>query len=125
MVTQQSGALAGQLGTRTPRDSTFHGRDPETVASQCISRDTPTKCQARTRLYRNGALVSDGFPVSEISDHLADPSATIWLDLRAPDPQDLAVLGDEFGLHPVALEDALYDWERPKLDRYPTHLFLT
>ena len=125
MVTQQSGALGGQLGTRTPRDSTFHGRDPETVAPTCISRDTPTKCQARTRLYRNGALVSEGFPVSQISDFIADGSATVWLDLRDPDPRDLAVLGDEFGLHPVALEDALYDWERPKVDRYSTHLFLT
>ena len=66
-----------------------------------------------------------GFPVSEISDHLTDERATIWLDLRDPDPGDLAVLGDEFGLHPVAVEDALHDWERPKIDRYRTHLFLT
>ena len=86
---------------------------------------TPTKCQARTRLYRNGTLVSEGFPVAEISDHLADERATIWLDLRDPDPEDLAVLGDEFGLHPVAIEDAVHDRERPKLDRYRTHLFLT
>jgi magnesium transporter len=125
MVTQQSGALGGQLGTRTPRDSTFHGRDPQSVAPHCISRETPTKCQARTRLYRNGTLVSEGFPVSQISDFIAEKSATVWLDLRAPDSRDLAVLGEEFGLHPVALEDALYDWERPKLDRYSTHLFLT
>src|SRR5215469_182829 len=98
MVTQQSGALGGQLG-RTPRDSTFHGRDAGTVALHCISRETPTKCQARTRLYRNGTLVSEGFPVSEISDHMSDKSATIWLDLRSPDPEDLGVLGEEFGLH--------------------------
>ncbi|MGH3270805.1 MAG: CorA family divalent cation transporter [Trebonia sp.] len=35
------------------------------------------------------------------------------------------MLGDEFGLHPVAVEDALYDRERPKIDRYRTRLFLT
>ena len=69
--------------------------------------------------------MAEGFPVSEISDHLTDERTTIWLDLRDPDPEDLAVLGDEFGLHPVAVEDALYDWERPKIDRYRTHLFLT
>jgi magnesium transporter len=125
MVTQQSGALGGQLGSRTQLDSTFHGSDPETVAAAAICSDTPTKCQARTRLYRDGTLAAEGFPVNEISDHLTDERATIWLDLRDPDPEDLAVLGDEFGLHPVALEDALYDWERPKLDRYRTHLFLT
>ena len=35
------------------------------------------------------------------------------------------MLRDEFGLHPLAVEDALYDRERPKLDRYRTHLFIT
>ena len=35
------------------------------------------------------------------------------------------MLQEEFGLHPVAIEDALVDRERPKIDRYRTHLFLT
>ena len=119
------GALGGQLGTRAPRDTTFHGSDPDTVAASAICRVTPTKCQARTRLYRDGTLIAEGFPVEEISDHLADSGVTIWLDLRDPDSEDLQVLGDEFGLHPVAIEDAAHDWERPKLDRYRSHLFLT
>src|SRR5271165_2369748 len=119
------GAIGGQLGApATPRLQTFHGSDPDTVAASAISHTTPTRCQARTRLYRNGRLVAEGFPVAEISDHLAG-GATIWLDLRDPDREDLAVLQDEFGLHPVAIEDALFDRERPKLDRYRTHLFLT
>ena len=49
----------------------------------------------------------------------------VWLDLRNPDHNDLAVLQDEFGLHPVAIEDALVDRERPKIDHYRTHLFMT
>ena len=64
MVTQQSGALGGQLGSRTPLDSTFHGSDPDTVAAAAICSVTPTKCQARTRLYRDGTLVAEGFPVA-------------------------------------------------------------
>jgi magnesium transporter len=35
------------------------------------------------------------------------------------------VLQEEFGLHPVAIEDARVARERPKIDRYRTHLFLT
>jgi magnesium transporter len=119
------GALGGQLGTRTPRGVTFHGSDPDTVAASAICRDTPTKCQARTRLYRNGRLIAEGFPVEQISDHLVDGAVTVWLDLRDPDPEDLTVLGEEFGLHPIAIEDAEHNWERPKLDRYRSHLFLT
>jgi magnesium transporter len=132
MTTEQTdlatpqGALAGQLGSsRSLRDRTFHGRDPDTVAASAISHATPTKCQARTRLYRNGQLAAEGFDVALISDHLADEHAVVWLDLRDPDPADLEVLQEEFGLHPVAVEDAAFDRERPKIDRYATHLFLT
>jgi magnesium transporter len=37
----------------------------------------------------------------------------------------MAVLTDEFGMHPLAVEDATGRHERPKLDRYPDHLFLS
>jgi magnesium transporter len=121
----RAGAIGGQLGATTARDTTFHGGDPETVAAACICRDTPTQCQARTRLYRNGQLAAEGFAIEQISDHLTDTGATVWLDLRQPTKDDLAVLQEEFGLHPVAIEDALVSRERPKIDRYNTHLFLT
>ena len=115
----------GVLGARPLLVSTFHGRDPDTVAASTVCDVTPTKCQARTRLYRDGRLELEGFPVAEISDHLVDEAVTIWLDLRDPDREDLDVLSEEFGLHPLAVEDAVYEHERPKLDRYGSHLFLT
>ena len=82
---------------------------------------------ARTRLYRDGKLELEGFPAADISEYLADESVTIWLDLRDPDPghDDLAVLSEEFGLHPVAVEAALQHSRRPKLARYRDYLFLT
>ena len=82
---------------------------------------------ARTRLYRDGKLELEDFPVADISEYLADESVTIWLDLRDPDPghDDLAVLSEEFGLHPVAVEAALQHTRRPKLARYRDYLFLT
>jgi magnesium transporter len=110
--------------TRLPPPATFHGRDPNTVAGPAIAHSTPTRCQARTRLYRNGTLELEGFPVADISEYLLDDSAVVWLDLRDPDREDLAVLSAEFGLHPVAVEDAVHPHERPKLDRYRSHLFL-
>jgi magnesium transporter len=119
------GARGGALGAGAPVGQTFHGRDPGQVAAATICALSSTRCQARTRLYRSGQLELEGFPVADISDHLADPSVTIWLDLRGPDQGDLAVLSEEFGLHPLAIEDALHHRQRPKLDRYPTHLFVT
>jgi magnesium transporter len=120
-----SGALGGQLGASGLRERTFHGSDPHTVAEAAICQVSTTRCQARTRLYRDGQLVDQGFTVERISDHLVDGKAMIWLDLRDPDHEDLLVLQNEFGLHPVAIEDALLDRERPKIDRYETHLFMT
>jgi magnesium transporter len=120
-----SGAIGGRLGAGTARETTFHGGDPHTVAADTICHESPTRCQVRTRVYRDGLLVEQGFPVDRISDHLADGDTTIWLDLRDPDHEDLTVLQHEFGLHPVAIEDAVVDRERPKIDRYKSHLFMT
>lgn len=49
----------------------------------------------------------------------------VWLDLCVPDKDDLAAVSEEFGLHPLAVEDAIHQHQRPKLDRYQTHLFLS
>src|SRR5712691_13197502 len=74
----------------------FGGVDPDTVAASALCEFTPTRCQARNRLYRNGVLELEGFPVADISDHLRDESAVIWLDLRDPSREDLDVLSAEF-----------------------------
>ena len=124
-LTEAVGTSGGALGGRLAGTEAFHGQDPERAALPCISRVSPTKCQARTRLYRNGQLELEGFPVADISDYVTDRDVTVWLDLRDPDHDDLGVLSEEFGLHPLAIEDAGFERQRPKLDRYRTHLFLT
>ncbi len=124
-LAQVDGTSDGADGAQPPVTETFHGRDPETAAASTICKITPTQCQARTRLYRDGRLELEGFPVADISDYLDDRTVTIWLDLRRPTRDDLAVLIDEFGLHPLAVEDAGLEHQRPKLDRYRSHLFLT
>ncbi|MFJ1761325.1 magnesium transporter CorA family protein [Amycolatopsis sp. NPDC088138] len=80
---------------------------------------------ARTRLYRDGVLVAEDFPAADVSDHLADPAATVWLDLCAPTEADLATISEELSLHKLAVEDVVQDHQRPKVDRYDTHSFLT
>ena len=84
-----------------------------------------TTCVAHTRAYRDGDLVEEGFDVAQVSDHLEIPGTTVWLDLLQPSAEDLAVLVEELGLHPLAVEDAIHLNQRPKLDRYDDHLFLS
>jgi magnesium transporter len=77
-----------------------------------------------TRLYRNGELAASDFPVAEISDHLAEQGSAIWADFVSPTAADLARIEEELGLHQLAVEDAVHELQRPKLDRYESHLFL-
>jgi magnesium transporter len=79
----------------------------------------------RTRLYRNGVLEAENFPAAEVSAYLDDPTATVWLDLCAPTEADLATISEELSLHQLAVEDAVHKHQRPKLDRYDSHAFLT
>ncbi|WP_103381348.1 magnesium transporter CorA family protein [Pseudonocardia dioxanivorans] len=110
----------------TPRTVPAHG-DPQTPGPRAHSVTTavPPRCPTRTRLYRDGTLVEEGFPAERISEQLAaHHDAVVWLDLHDPDEADLAILVDEFGLHPLAVEDAVVDEQRPKADRYSSHLFV-
>jgi magnesium transporter len=94
------------------------------IIASTVSLVPPPACPTRTRWYRNGRVAEEGFPPEEISERLdADPDSFAWLDLDDPDEADLAIVTQEFGLHPLAVEDAVHDHQRPKLDRYATHLF--
>ncbi|HET7900035.1 MAG TPA: magnesium transporter CorA family protein [Candidatus Nanopelagicales bacterium] len=69
-------------------------------------------------------LTLEDFPVEDISDHLATADAVVWVDLCAPDPDDLAHVAVELGLHRLAVADATDLRQRPKLDHYASHEFL-
>jgi magnesium transporter len=80
---------------------------------------------ARTRVWRKEVLEKEDFPMSAVSDYLQENDTLVWADLCLPDQDDLNQLADELGLDPLAVEDALEHHERPKIDRYPSHLFVT
>jgi magnesium transporter len=80
---------------------------------------------ARTRLYRDGELALENFPVEDISEYIKDEQACVWLDYCEPTQADLATIAAELKLHPLAVEDAVNEHQRPKLDRYDSHLFLS
>jgi magnesium transporter len=79
----------------------------------------------RTRLYRSGVLETENCPVHDISELITQPGVTVWLDMCEPDENDLATISEELNLHRLAVEDAVQERQRPKLDRYDSHLFVT
>jgi len=52
------------------------------------------------------------------------PAGMAWIGLYRPDEHELNELADEFGLHPLAVEDAVTAHQRPKLERYGNTLFV-
>ena len=99
-------------------------KSAEHPVAACLA-ESPTSCEAHTRAYRGGKLVAEGFPVADVSDYLAKRDTVVWLDLEKPTRSDLAVLTQEFGLHELAIDDALNEHQRAKLDRYSDHMFLS
>lgn len=93
--------------------------DPEADPTNRVGREPP-----RTRVYRGGKLEAEGFAVARVSDYLEEPDTVVWLDLCAPRPDQLHVISEELNLSSLAVEDAVSPRERPKLDRYDSHLFL-
>lgn len=47
-----------------------------------------------------------------------------WIGLNEPNEGELRLLQDRFGLHPLAVEDALHARQMPKVDVYGDHLFV-
>lgn len=80
---------------------------------------------AMTRVYRDGVLEAEGFAVADVSEYLEQPDTVVWVDFCAPTKTQLHELAGELGLHELAVEDALGPHQRPKLDHYATHLFLS
>ena len=48
----------------------------------------------------------------------------VWIGLHEPDEHQMQAVADVFGLHPLAVEDAVAAHQRPKLERYDDTLFL-
>ncbi len=80
---------------------------------------------AMTRVYRKGVLEAEGFPLADVSEHLEERDTVVWVGFCGPSKEQLHELAGELGLHELAVEDALSPHQRPKLDRYATHLFLS
>lgn len=74
-------------------------------------------------LYRNGQRVR---PVSidERPDCPADKSEFVWIGVADPTPEEMQTLARTYGLHPLAVEDAIKANQLPKVDIYDGQLFV-
>ena len=62
--------------------------------------------------------------IDEISDVLETPDQWVWVGLHEPNAALLKQLGEEFALHPLAIEDARNAHQRAKIELYGESLFI-
>ncbi|MEI5584180.1 MULTISPECIES: magnesium and cobalt transport protein CorA [unclassified Agromyces] len=76
-------------------------------------------------VYRDGHRVATPPTLEETFETLAEhPGGFAWIGLYRPTTAELAAVTEEFGLHPLAAEDAAKGHQRPKLERYGETLFV-
>jgi magnesium transporter len=73
-------------------------------------------------VYRDGRKVAD-IPKEDISEYVVRPDCLIWVALADATPDELAEMAEEFGLHPLAVEDARKGHQRPKIEEFDESLF--
>src|SRR6476619_684513 len=76
---------------------------------------TPAHGVMASVAYAAGKRVAE-VPLDDISEVLKQPGTFVWIGLFEPDEPLLRKVQEEFGLHDLAIEDALTAHQRPKLE---------
>lgn len=72
--------------------------------------------------YQDGERLTD-VPSQQIGEYLHRPGCFVWVALKDAEPRELRDMQSEFGLHELAVEDALHGNQRPKIEEYGDSLF--
>jgi magnesium transporter len=73
--------------------------------------------------YQDGRKIADHIPIDDISEYVKRPECFVWVALKEPTPEELDKMQEEFGLHPLAVEDARHGHQRPKVEEYGSSIF--
>ncbi|GHE04577.1 magnesium and cobalt transport protein CorA [Streptomyces alanosinicus] len=108
------------------RPSRVSPRKAASTSSYDTTRDPATpSAVVDCAVYREGTRVASGKPLSphEAMRLVRRDGGFVWIGLHEPTEAEFAGIASEFGLHPLAVEDAVQAHQRPKLERYDDSLF--
>jgi len=74
-------------------------------------------------LYRHGARQPEPQGLAAVAAASRAGQGVAWIGLYQPLAEEFAEVASEFGLHELAVEDAVHAHQRPKLERYGDTLF--
>jgi len=73
--------------------------------------------------YEEGRKLAD-IELGEIHRYLARPGCFVWVALKDATATELEAMREQFGLHPLAVEDARHGHQRPKIEEYGDQVFV-
>jgi magnesium transporter len=78
----------------------------------------------QVHVFRKGQEVHD-IPVADLSQVRTEPRTLVWVDLVSATPEELAAMGEEFQLHPMAVAScAPGAKQRPRVEEYEGQVLL-
>ncbi|MGX5208681.1 magnesium/cobalt transporter CorA [Streptomyces violaceus] len=75
-------------------------------------------------IYRDGQRTEGPEDLSDALGEARTAGGFVWIGLHEPTEREFDHVTQEFGLHPLAVEDALKAHQRPKLEVYDDSLFV-
>ena len=75
-------------------------------------------------IYVDGRRTADPSSLHATHEAVRRQGGLAWIGLHAPTEEEFSSVAGEFGLHPLAVEDAVKAHQRPKIERYAGTLFV-
>jgi magnesium transporter len=74
-------------------------------------------------IYVDGRRAAEPASLQEFYKACREQHGLAWIGLYEPIEEEFSSVAEEFGLHPLAVEDAIKAHQRPKIERYGETLF--
>ncbi|MFG3341339.1 magnesium and cobalt transport protein CorA [Glycomyces sp. NPDC048151] len=96
---------------------------PETAPAKAPERTGSGTAVVDNAVYCDGERIEPE-SLDQTYELIRERKGLGWIGLYRPERENIEAIAFEFGLHPLAVEDALHAHQRPKLERYGDTLFV-
>lgn len=78
----------------------------------------------RSLYYLPGQPIKKDLPPSKFSELIKNQESVLWVDFISEPPKTSQPILEEFGFHPLAIDDALQETHVPRLDDWGEYLYI-
>lgn len=78
----------------------------------------------RSYVHRPDGTIECGLTTDQFREALASTDSLLWVDIQGPEDDEIEILLEVFGLHPLTVEDCIMPNLRPKIEDFDRYLFI-